>query len=61
VTTGTGFSFSSLAYFIALHHFVYVAKIIKVLLLNIEKINASEAIKDTNNDIAILTLSQFAI
>ena len=58
VTTGTGFLFSSSDYVITSYHVVHGAKSIRVRLLNGEKIDATVALKDTNNDIAILKLSQ---
>ena len=57
VATGTGFLFSSSDYVITSYHVVHGAKSISVRLINGERINATVAIKDTNNDIAILKLS----
>ena len=59
VVTGTGFLFSSSDYVITSYHVVHGAKFIRVRLLNGEKIDATVALKDTNNDIAILKLSHF--
>ena len=56
--TGTGFLFSSSDYVITSYHVIHGAKLIRVRLLNGEKIDATVALKDTNNDIAILKLSQ---
>ena len=56
--TGTGFLFSSSDYVITSYHVIHGAKSIRVRLLNGEKIDATVALKDTNNDIAILKLSQ---
>jgi len=58
VATGTGFLFSSSDYVITSYHVVHGAKSIKVRLVNGERIDATVALKDTNNDIAILKLSQ---
>ncbi len=58
VATGTGFLFSSSDYAITSYHVVHGAKSISVRMINGERINATVAIKDTNNDIAILKLSQ---
>jgi len=58
VATGTGFLFSSSDYVITSYHVVHGAKSIRVRLINGEKIDATVALKDTNNDIAILKLSQ---
>ncbi len=58
VVTGTGFLFSSSDYVITSYHVVHGAKSIRVRLFNGEKIDATVALKDTNNDIAILKLSQ---
>jgi hypothetical protein len=57
VVTGTGFLFSSSDYVITSYHVIHGAKSIRVRLLNGEKIDATVALKDTNNDIAILKLS----
>ncbi len=57
VATGTGFLFSSSDYVITSYHVVHGAKSISVRLINGERIDATVAIKDTNNDIAILKLS----
>ena len=58
MATGTGFLFSSSDYVITSYHVVHGAKSIKVRLVNGERIDATVALKDTNNDIAILKLSQ---
>jgi S1-C subfamily serine protease len=58
VATGTGFLFSSSDYVITSYHVVHGAKSIRVRLINGERIDATVALKDTNNDIAILKLSQ---
>jgi S1-C subfamily serine protease len=58
VATGTGFLFSSSDYVITSYHVVHGAKSIKVRLVNGERIDATISLKDTNNDIAILKLSQ---
>jgi len=58
VVTGTGFLFSSSNYVITSYHVIHGAKSIRVRLLNGEKIDATVALKDTNDDIAILKLSQ---
>jgi hypothetical protein len=58
VATGTGFLFSSSDYVITSYHVVHGAKSIKVRLVNGERIDATVALKDTNNDIAVLKLSQ---
>ena len=58
VATGTGFLFSSSDYVITSYHVVHGAKSISVRLINGERIDATVAIKDTNNDIAILKLSK---
>ena len=58
VVTGTGFLFSSSDYVITSYHVIHGAKSIRVRLLNGEKIDATIALKDTNDDIAILKLSQ---
>jgi len=58
VTTGTGFLFSSSDYVITSYHVVHGSKSISVRMINGERINATVAIKDTNNDIAILKLSK---
>jgi|SaaInlStandDraft_2_1057019.scaffolds.fasta_scaffold22678_1 hypothetical protein len=58
VATGTGFLFSSSDYVITSYHVVHGAKSIRVRLVNGERIDATVALKDTNNDIAILKLSQ---
>jgi len=58
VATGTGFLFSSSDYVITSYHVVHGAKSIRVRLINGERIDATIALKDTNNDIAILKLSQ---
>ena len=56
--TGTGFMFSSSDYVITSYHVVHGSKSISVRLNNGERIEASIAVKDTNNDIAILKLSK---
>jgi len=56
--TGTGFMFSSSDYVITSYHVVHGSKSISVRLTNGERIDASIAVKDTNNDIAILKLSK---
>jgi len=58
VATGTGFLFSSSDYVITSYHVVHGAKSIRVRLINGKRIDATVALKDTNNDIAILKLSQ---
>ena len=58
VVTGTGFLFSPSDYVITSYHVIHGAKSIRVRLLNGEKIDATVALKDTNDDIAILKLSQ---
>ena len=58
VATGTGFLFSSSDYVITSYHVVNGAKSIRVRLINGERIDATVSLKDTNNDIAILKLSQ---
>jgi S1-C subfamily serine protease len=58
VSTGTGFLFSSSDYVITSYHVVHGAKSIRVKLINGERIDATVALKDTNNDIAILKLSK---
>ena len=58
VATGTGFLFSSSDYVITSYHVVHGAKSIRVRLINGERIDATVSLKDTNNDIAILKLSQ---
>ena len=58
VVTGTGFLFSSSDYVITSYHVVHGAKSIRVRLINGDRIDATVALKDTNNDIAILKLSQ---
>jgi S1-C subfamily serine protease len=58
VATGTGFLFSSSDYVITSYHVVHGAKSIRVRLVNGDRIDATVALKDTNNDIAILKLSQ---
>jgi len=58
VATGTGFLFSSSDYVITSYHVVHGAKSIRVRMINGDRINATVALKDTNNDIAILKLSQ---
>ena len=57
-TTGTGFMFSSSDYVITSYHVVHGSKSISVRLTNGERIDATIAVKDTNNDIAILKLSK---
>ena len=57
MATGTGFLFSSSNYVITSYHVVHGSKSISVRLINGERIDATVAIKDTNNDIAILKLS----
>ena len=56
--TGTGFLFSSSDYVITSYHVVHGSKSISVRLTNGEQIDATIAVKDTNNDIAILKLSK---
>ena len=56
--TGTGFLFSSSDYVITSYHVVHGSKSISVRLTNGERIDASIAVKDTNNDIAILKLAK---
>ena len=56
--TGTGFMFSSSDYVITSYHVVHGSKSISVRLINGERIDATIAVKDTNNDIAILKLSK---
>ena len=58
VATGTGFLFSSSDYVITSYHVVHGAKSIQVRLVNGERIDATVSLKDTNNDIAVLKLSQ---
>ena len=58
MATGTGFLFSSSDYVITSYHVVHGAKSIRVRLINGDRIDATVALKDTNNDIAILKLSQ---
>ena len=58
VATGTGFLFSSSDYVITSYHVVRGAKSIRVRMINGDRIDATVALKDTNNDIAILKLSQ---
>ena len=58
VATGTGFLFSSSNYVITSYHVIHGAKSIRVRLINGERIDATVALKDTNNDIAVLKLSQ---
>jgi len=58
VATGTGFMFSSSDYVITSYHVVRGAKSIRVKMINGDRIDATIALKDTNNDIAILKLSQ---
>jgi len=58
VVTGTGFLFSSSDYVITSYHVVHGAKSIKVRLVNGKRIDATVSLKDTNNDIAVLKLSQ---
>ena len=58
VATGTGFLFSSADYVITSYHVVRGAKSIRVRMINGDRIDATVALKDTNNDIAILKLSQ---
>jgi S1-C subfamily serine protease len=57
-STGTGFLFSSSDYVITSYHVVHGSKSISVRLINGERIDATIAVKDTNNDIAILKLSK---
>ncbi len=57
-TTGTGFLFSSSDYVITSYHVVHGSKSISVRFTNGEQIDATIAVKDTNNDIAILKLSK---
>jgi S1-C subfamily serine protease len=57
-TTGTGFLFSSSDYVITSYHVVHGSKSISVRLTNGERIDATIAVKDTNNDIAILKLAK---
>jgi S1-C subfamily serine protease len=56
--TGTGFMFSSSDYVITSYHVVHGSKSISVRLITGERIDATIAVKDTNNDIAILKLSK---
>ena len=56
--TGTGFMFSSSDYVITSYHVVHGSKSISVRFTNGEQIDATIAVKDTNNDIAILKLSK---
>jgi len=56
--TGTGFMFSSSDYVITSYHVVHGSKSISVRLTNGERIDATIAVKDTNNDIAILKLAK---
>jgi len=56
--TGTGFLFSSSDYVITSYHVVHGSKSISVRFTSGEQIDASIAVKDTNNDIAILKLSK---
>ena len=56
--TGTGFMFSSSDYVITSYHVVHGSKSINVRLTNGERIDASIAVQDTHNDIAILKLSK---
>ena len=58
VVTGTGFLFSSSNYVITSYGVIHGAKSIKVRLVSGEKIDATVALKDINNDIVILKLSQ---
>ena len=58
VATGTGFLFSSSDYVITSYHVVHGAKSIRVRLINGQRIDATVALKDANNDIAILKLSK---
>jgi len=58
VATGTGFLFSSSDYVITSYHVVHGAESIRVRMINGDRIDATVALKDTNNDIAILKLSQ---
>jgi len=58
VATGTGFLFSSSDYVITSYHVVHGSKSISVRFTNGERIDATIAVKDTNNDIAILKLSK---
>ena len=58
VATGTGFLFSSSDYVITSYHVVHGAKSIRIRLINGDRIDATVALKDTNNDIAVLKLSQ---
>ena len=57
VATGTGFLFSSSDYVLTSYHVVSGAKSIRVRMINGDRIDATIALKDTNNDIAILKLS----
>ena len=50
--------FSSSDYVITSYHVVHGSKSISVRLTNGERIDATIAVKDTNNDIAILKLSK---
>ena len=59
--TGTGFLFSSSNYVITSYHVVHGAKSINVRDANGEKIDATIAAKDTDQDIAILKLSKSPI
>ncbi len=56
--TGTGFMFSSSDYVITSYHVVHGSKSISVRFTNGERIDATIAVKDTNNDIVILRLSK---
>ena len=58
VVMGTGFLFSSSDYVITSYHVVHGSKSISVRFTNGQHIDASIAVKDTNNDIAILKLSK---
>ena len=58
VATGAGFLFSSSDYVITSYHVVHGAKSIRVRLINGDRIDATVVLKDTNNDLAVLKLSQ---
>jgi S1-C subfamily serine protease len=58
IAAGTGFLFSSSDYVITSYHVVHGSKSISVRFTNGEQIDATIAVKDTNNDIAILKLSK---
>ena len=58
VANGIGFLYSSSDYIITSYHVIHGAKSIKVRLVNGERIDATVSLKGTNNDIAVLKLSQ---